>query len=219
MHLKVLLCDRDAQVLAAWRGQLAETPEAEIREEDPLEAAADGFLLPGNSFGFLDSGLELRITERFGIEVQDRLRERIRVEHAGELLVGQALLEPLPRERSGEEGTLRYLLYAPLWRVPGPHSNTVNVFLALRAALAALRQAEGAGAIAAVPQFRLAVPALGVGPGGLDPRTSARQIRYALEVFIGRRGAADRNLSQAQRRDRKLRTIPGLGGPAGEADA
>jgi O-acetyl-ADP-ribose deacetylase (regulator of RNase III) len=197
----MLLCDQEPDILAAWREQFARWPEVEIVEGDPLRAGAEALLLPGNSFGFLDGGLELRAVETFGWGLQDELRRRVRTEFDGEILVGQATvlrLGDLPRP----------VVYAPIWRTPASLVGTVNVFLAVRGALLA---ASKASEPAPIP--RLVVPALGVAaPGELDPRTSARQIRYAYEMALGHRGLGDKNLSQLARRQRKLQSVPGAGG-------
>lgn len=50
-------------------------------------------------------------------------------EHAGELLVGQALVMPTNSAR------LRYVVVAPTMRVPTDVSDTVNAYLAMRAIL------------------------------------------------------------------------------------
>jgi O-acetyl-ADP-ribose deacetylase (regulator of RNase III) len=195
MHL--ILSDPDPAVQEAWKLQFERWPEVERRAEDFLATSADAFLLPGNSFGFLDSGVDLRIVETHGLEVQDAIRERIRAEHGGELLVGQALvLRGLTPPRT--------LVYAPLWRTPRRLASSVHVYLAVRGALLALAHDAGE------PPIRsLAVPGLGVGGGGLDPRVSARQTRYAYEFARGLRGVGGKNLSQITRRERKMQSVPG----------
>jgi hypothetical protein len=195
--VKLILCDTNPAVLAAWREQFAETGGVEIREEDVFTSRSAALLLPGNSFGFLDRGIELRATEVFGLALQDRIRTRIEGEFAGELLVGQAIAVKLP------EGA-RVVVYAPLWRVPREIDDTVNVHLAVRGALRELAAASPEAA-------ELAVPSLGVDPGGLHPLVSARQIRYAFEAATGLRGGRAKNLTQLVRRDRKLRALPGAG--------
>ncbi len=195
---RLVLCDERPEVLEAWRLQFAEVPGTEIVEGDPLAAAADALLLPGNSFGFLDVGLELEVFETYGIAVQDALRKKIREDFFGELLVGQAIA-------LGPPDAPRALVYAPVWRVPCPLEGTANVYLAVRGALLALRGGTPGG----TPK-RLVVPAIGVGPpGGLHPGISARQTRYAYEVVCGLRGFGDKNLSQAARRHKKLLSVPG----------
>lgn len=194
---RLVLCDPDPAVLEAWKAQFLKRPEVEIHSSHPLEVPADALLLPGNSFGFLDSGLELEAIERFGWDIQDELRDRIRESHDGELLVGQALVVHRPNLPWA-------LIYAPIWRTPAPLGETVHVFLAVRGAYLALRRDDSLA-----PDARLAVPGMGVGdPGLLDPAVSARQIRYAYEMASGQRGPGAKNLSQCTRRQRKLQTLP-----------
>jgi len=194
---KLILSDQDSRVLDAWRSQLQRWPDVEIRSEDPLQTAADALLLPGNSFGLLDAGLEFRVLEAGGWETQDELRQIIQDRFDGELLVGQAAIlrrASLPRP----------IVYAPIWRIPWPLANTVNVFLAVRGALLALKKDA-----ATPPLVSLVVPAMGVAaPGGLDPRISARQIRYAYEIAAGLRGPGDKNLGQISKRQKKLQSVP-----------
>jgi O-acetyl-ADP-ribose deacetylase (regulator of RNase III) len=195
MTVRLILTDVDQGIQAAWKSQFERWPAVEVRGEDVLETRSHAFLLPGNSFGFLDSGLELKVLEQQGWELEEELRGRIRREHDGEILVGQAIvLRPAGRDRA--------IVYAPVWRTPRKLNATVNVYLAVRAAFLALRNAPAIES--------LAVPSLGV-DAGLDPRVSARQIRYAYEIANGLRGAGDKNLTQILRRERKLQSIPGEG--------
>ena len=214
MSLKLLLCDQDPQVLDAWKLQFAKRPEVNILEGDPLETPADALLLPGNSFGFLDRGIGLRAVETFGWEIQDELRDRIRRDFAGELLVGQAIVVRLP--------SVRPIVYAPIWRTPQALTGTVNVFLAVRGAFLALGADPtwGEGGV-------VAAPGMGVGaPGELDAKISARQIRYAYEMATEQRGLGDKNLTQLTRRQHKLQSVPTGGiaddssvGPSGPAQS
>jgi len=194
--MKLILSDTDPEVLAAWRAQFLKRPEVAIQEGHLFEASADAFLLPGNSFGFLDSGLALEACERFGWDLQEAIRKVIRSERSGELLVGDAIAVRLP-------SLPRVVVYAPAWRTPRKIDGTLNAFLAARGAfLEAARRAD-------LSIGSIAFPALGVREGGMDPRISARQIRYAYEIATGQRGPGDKNLSQQVRRERKLLSIPG----------
>ena len=198
--MKIILCDRRADVVEAWKEQFDEAPEVDIRQGNILEVAADVLVLPGNAFGFLDRGLELEVCERYGLELQDRLRNAIRGRFHGELLVGQVLSEPL-------EAPFRRLLYTPIARTPQKIESTVNAFLAARGAFLALREADSQPAGEAPPTSAV-FPGLGTGESGLHPLISARQLRYAYELFAGVRGFGDKNLSQLGRRERKLKSLP-----------
>lgn len=203
--MKLILSDPRLEIQSAWKAQFVEHPNVEVRSDSILATPADALLLPGNSFGFLDSGLELQVSEAHGWELEDELRRQVREEHDGELLVGRAIvmrLSSLPRP----------LVYAPIWRTPRKLAGTVNVFLAVRGALLALGKDA-----ASQPVTSLALPAMGTDAGELDPRISARQIRYAYEIHEGLRGPGDKNLTQQLRRERKLMSVPQLNKKSGDA--
>jgi O-acetyl-ADP-ribose deacetylase (regulator of RNase III) len=190
--MKLILCDRSEVVVAAWRAQFAEHPEVEIRLGDLFACEARALVLPGNAFGFLDRGLELEFCERFGWDLQDHLRREVRERFHGELLVGQALTLPVG------DGDLR-LVYAAIVRTPVPLAGSLHAYLAARGAFLELRREDPESAV---------FPGLGTGPSGLHPLISARQLRYAYELFSGKRGLGDKNLPQLQRREQKLRSLP-----------
>ncbi len=214
LEIKLVLADTNPDALEAWRHQFApkftesppvegsngerpdgNNPSVEIHDGDFLEVDADALIVPGNSFGFLDGGVELRVSERLGMELQDRLRGRIRADFSGELLVGQALIEDLiPSEPA--------IIYTPIWRTPQDIETTVNVFLAAKSAFQALADTNST-------LKRIAAPAMGIGvPGHMDPFISARQFRYAYEIAIKRRSRGGKNLTRLIRRERKMKTAP-----------
>lgn len=216
LDITLVLADSNAEVLEAWRSQFEpkfteekpiETPKGEttvrpplveIHDCDFLEVDADAVIVPGNSFGFLDGGLELRVAERLGLELQDSLRDRIRAEFDAELLVGQALIEDVDPGHPA-------VVYAPIWRTPQKIHGSVNAFLAARGAFRALYDADR-------PELkRIAVPALGVDePGAMNPFTSARQLRYAFETALKKRSRSGKNLTRLIRRERKMKMAPKL---------
>ena len=206
--MRLILADTAPESVAVWKFQFLSRPEVEIRQEHVFDTAADAILLPGNSFGFLDSGLALEASERFGWDLQEELRRVIRADFSGELLVGQAVGLRLP-------SIPYWVVYAPTWRTPRKLENTLNVYLAVRGAFLVLAKWAGSpwpdSPGSHLGGSSLAVPMLGVKEGGLDPRVSARQIRYAYEVSTGQRGPGDRNLTQLMRRERKLLQVPKLG--------
>ena len=222
LEIKLILADTNPGALDAWRSQygpkytepreiepdaengsgpqgpVIQEPRVEIRDGDFLDVDADAIIVPGNSFGFLDGGLELRVCERHGLELQDRLRDRIRTDFAAELLVGQAVIEDLGPSHP-------VVIYAPIWRTPQDIGSTVNVFLASKGAFQALSDAER-------PDLkRIAAPPMGIdAPGRMHPHVSARQFRYGYEIAIKKRGRGGKNLTQLVRRERKMKSVPSV---------
>jgi O-acetyl-ADP-ribose deacetylase (regulator of RNase III) len=211
MRARVLLVDRNPEIVEAWKYQFTDVvPPAEIRCADVLDPSAFGaqngaLVVPGNAFGFLDRGLELAVCDRWGFALQDRLREVVRERFRGELLVGQAAVLTLPPPPAG--GTpppYRLLIYVAATRTPRALEGSLAAYLAARGAFLAVEAEDAAGRAVE----KVVVPGIGTGSSGVHPMVSARQVRYAYEVFRGLRGYGDKNLSQLARREAKLRSLP-----------
>lgn len=172
---QLLLRDRNIELVEAWHQHFKGIKDVEITQGDIFEAVADAVISPANSFGFMDGGIDLIYTGRFGWELQDRLREQIRREHAGELPVGQALVVETYDEQ------IPYLVSAPTMRVPSDVSASVNAYLAFRAALRAIRDHNrvNPGTIKSV-----LCPGLCTAIGRMPADRSARQMAAAYAVCV-----------------------------------
>lgn len=201
MEIKVTLRDEKVEVVDAWRTRFEKNPEVEIAQGDIFDCECDAVIIPGNSFGFLDRGLELQAGELFGFELQDLLREKIRADYNGELLVGQGFAIPCG-ERFPGKSSFGSLVYVSAKRTPGDLAGSLNSYLAARGAFMAVAGSTP-GSISSI-----AMPGIGTGTSGIAPEICARQMRYAYTVFSGRRGYGDKNLNQVTRRERKLRRMP-----------
>jgi len=172
---RIFLHTFDSNMAVAWRNSFAGVPGVIIVEGDILEGRSDAVVSPANSFGFMDGGIDLAYRRHFGMDLQSRLQARIRSEFFGELHVGQATVVP-----TGQEA-IRYLVAAPTMRVPDHIGDTVNVYLAFRAALLAVL-AHNDGSPAAIDSLR--VPAMGTGVGAMPLARAARQMHAPyLSVF------------------------------------
>src|SRR2546426_11254247 len=92
--LKLILCDVDPAVVEAWRAQFALRREVEVRQCSALDPEVDAVVCPGNSFGFMDGGLALELSERLGFGFEEGMRRTIGEKYHGELLVGEAGVFP-----------------------------------------------------------------------------------------------------------------------------
>jgi O-acetyl-ADP-ribose deacetylase (regulator of RNase III) len=160
----------------ALTGLVSELGGTGLTHRSLLELEVDAIVSPANSFGFMDGGLDLALTDRFGEELQERVRRAIADGWGGELPVGAAIGVPIP----GAEH--RTLIVAPTMRVPMRlPDDTVNPYLAIRAAL---RWALGHGSGEAAHPGRIgsvAFPGMGTGIGGVSPDRFAWQARAAIE--------------------------------------
>jgi O-acetyl-ADP-ribose deacetylase (regulator of RNase III) len=171
--MRFLLRDRNAPIVNAWREHFAQAPDVEISQGDIFGLTADAIISPANSFGFMDGGIDLVYSQRFGWELQARLQERLQAEHEGELPVGQAVIVET------FDPQIPFLVSAPTMRVPMDVSETVNAYLAFRASIRAIREHN------AHSQRRIEsvlCPGLGTATGRIAPDACARQMHHAYRI-------------------------------------
>lgn len=171
--LRYRLRDRNQAVVEAWRQHFAECPDVAVSAGDIFAEPADAVVSPANSFGFMDGGIDLAYSLRFGWHVQDRLQALLHAEHDGELPVGQAVIV--------ETGDAQFplLISAPTMRVPMDVSATVNAFLAFRAVI---RAARAYNRTARRPIETILSPGLGTAVGRMHPQACARQMHHAYRT-------------------------------------
>lgn len=169
--MKVLLVDRGAALVRAWRQTFDDLEDVEIVEGDYFARPADAMVSPANSFGIMDGGLDLAIRDMLGHGVQQRVQRAIVERHHGELPIGSAEIVETGDDR------WPHLVVAPTMRVPEPIANTLHAYLAFRAVLLAC---------ARKPAIRsLVCCGLGTGIGGMEPMRCATQMRMAMRQVQG----------------------------------
>lgn len=172
---KIHLRDINADVVEAWRAAFSDTEGVEVSLGDIFEHEADAILSPANSFGYMDGGIDLLYSRYFGWDLQTNLQALLTQQHFGELPVGQAIVLATGHER------FPLLVSAPTMRVPMRIDQTVNVYLAFRAALIAVLS-HNADVDEAIQS--LLVPGLGTGVGAMQPTRAARQMRLAYDSIF-----------------------------------
>jgi O-acetyl-ADP-ribose deacetylase (regulator of RNase III) len=175
LDVQVHLRDRSPEVVAAWREAFAGAPRVAISEGDIFGGPpADAIVSPANSFGYMDGGIDAVYAQRFGPEMVRRLRDVLRAAWDGELPVGCATII-----ETGDGG-IPYLISAPTMRVPMDVSETVNAYLAFRAALIAVRELNrrSPGRIRSI-----LCPGLATFYGRMSPQKAARQMRFAHRLI------------------------------------
>jgi O-acetyl-ADP-ribose deacetylase (regulator of RNase III) len=205
MAVKIVLAAVETDLADAWQAHCGDLPGVTVHRGSILDVSCDAVVSPANSFGFMDGGIDLLYAYHFGWDVQDRLQELIRSRHHGELLVGSAEIV--------ETGSPRqpFLIAAPTMRVPMILRDTVNPYLAARAALLLMRHGTvPAGAFAGQPVASVvstvAIPGLGTGVGRVEPETCARQVRAAIEEVVTSPVGFPRTWAEAQERHQQLYT-------------
>jgi O-acetyl-ADP-ribose deacetylase (regulator of RNase III) len=123
----------------------------------------------------MDGGIDLVYLQRFGWDLQDRLQSHLQKHHDGELPVGQAtVVETF-------DPAMPYLISVPTMRVPMNVAETVNAYLAFRAAIRALKQhnASSDSRIEAV-----LCPGLGTAIGRMPAGQAAKQMAAAYRTCV-----------------------------------
>lgn len=162
--MKLTLFDMNAKVRNAWSSPFSDVP-VEITCDDFRTLTADAIVSPANSFGFMDGGIDLAYSEYFGRDVQKSVQEFIHQTQLREVLVGQATAVPTGNDR------IPYLICAPTMRIPSTITDSVDVYLATRAALM----------VARMQGWSVLMPGMGTGVGGVEPGEAARRMRQAYD--------------------------------------
>ena len=203
--MRIILSAVDDRLADAWEAHCGDLDCVEIHRGNILNLNVDSVVSPANSYGFMDGGIDQVFSNYFGWNIQNRLQEKIRANHNGELLVGNAEIVETGDSR------IEYLIAAPTMRVPMVLSDTVHPYLAARAALLLVKCGTfSSGDLVGERIFdvvkSIAFPGLGTGVGRVPPETCALQVRAALEHVILDRYEYPASWADAQIRHQKLYT-------------
>lgn len=171
--MKIHLIDKKKDMVAEWQKVFFDCPDVEIQEGDILSKEVDCIVSPSNSFGFMDGGLEYSIVKLMGRKVEDAIKEIIQIIHHGELLVGHAIIVPTQYKQ------IPLLISAPTMRVPMILSDSVNIYLAMRAVFILLK--KNFGVISSIKSVSFC--GMGTGVGQVPYEICARQMRKAYDDF------------------------------------
>ena len=177
--MQIVLAAVDNDLVRAWESTCGNIENVKIHRGSIFDVKCDAIVSPANSFGFMDGGLDLAISEYFGSHVQERLQKLIQTRHHGELLVGLAEVVDT------DHAEIPYLIAAPTLRVPTILTETVNVYLATRAILTHVK-------FGTVPDGTpvkhiietIAIPGMGTGTGKVPPDICAHQMQVALQDIL-----------------------------------
>ena len=164
-------CYGNSELGKAWKRDFEFCPEVVISNNNILEIGSDAIASPGNSFGFMDGGLDLAISHKFGWEIQTELRNKIAQLPMKELLVGQAIAIKSEQES-------KYIICAPTMRVPSSNNipTSVNAYLAMKAILIEAKTNKNITSVS--------ISGLCTGTGKMPVKTASKQMFSAYEEII-----------------------------------
>lgn len=168
--LKIYLCSLEREMIEAWKFYFKNDNNIEIYYGSIFDIECDAIVSPANSFGMMTGGLDYKISEFFGWDLQERLQSIIKTKYHGELLVGQAEIVETNHNK------IQYLISAPTMRKPMIIKNTSNVYIAMRAILLLLKTHTFIS--------KISIPALGVGTGKMSYKKCALQMKTSIDDFL-----------------------------------
>jgi O-acetyl-ADP-ribose deacetylase (regulator of RNase III) len=183
MALKIILSAVEKELFNAWQTFCEDLPNVEIYHGSILDLSVDAVVSPANSYGFMDGGIDLLYSHRFGWHVQERLQKIIKQKHHGELLIGQAEIVETDVEQ------IPFVIASPTMRVPMILKDTVNPYLAARAVFLLIEYGtffDGNYKGEPIKDFvqSVAFPGLATGIGRVGFNNCARQVQKAIENFV-----------------------------------
>ncbi len=203
--MNITLTSVETGLADAWERFCGDLNFVTIHRGSIFDLSCDAVVSPANSFGFMDGGIDMLYSQYFGWQVQERVQKAIRTQHHGELLVGQAEIVET------DNPDLPFLIAAPTMRVPMILRDSVNPYLAARAALLLVKHGtfdSGTYAGEKIADFvdSIAFPGLGTGVGQVGPNTCAHQVRAAIKDVLLAQGEFPVSWADAQARHQRLYT-------------
>ena len=195
-NLRIELVDLDSDLVQAWQESFASIRQVYPYQGSILDVSTDAIVSPANSFGFMDGGLDLHLSQHFGWHIEDRVREVLFEHYDGELPVGQAIIVPTDHEQ------VPWLVSAPTMRVPMSVDDTANAYLAFRGVLRAIREHNAAHP--QKPITSVACAGLGTGTGFMPAERCAKQMRHAYDVCVLGQVLRKGGLAEAARNHMRL---------------
>ncbi len=174
--MKLILVDINAPMCDAWREYFDGLPDVDIIH-DSFENLTefDCIVSPANSFGLMDGGIDMAITNYFGEQLMQRVQERIIREWYGEQPVGTSMIVETDDDKHP------FLAHTPTMRVPMDISHTDNPYLAMWAMLRVVHQYNTS---AEHKIESVACSGLGTGYGEVPFAQAGRQMALAYKNFL-----------------------------------
>ena len=163
-------------MVKAWKEAFKDFEDVSIFNKAILSISADAVVSPANSFGYMDGGLDLHLSEQLGWKIQNKLIKEIKDLPMRELLIGQSLTLRIDNK------DFKYLISVPTMRVPTEYliKESVNAYLAMKALMIEYKNNTDIQTIN--------IPAFCKGVGEMPVEIVARQMAWAFsEIYLGRK--------------------------------
>ncbi|MEX2666309.1 macro domain-containing protein [Candidatus Uabimicrobium amorphum] len=174
--LKLILVDPIEELCSQWRIQFSGLRNVKIVHGyfEDIENF-DCMVSAANSFGLMDGGVDHAITQYFGIDLMDRVQQKIIDDFCGEQPVGTSFIIETKHEKHP------FLAHSPTMRVPMKIAHTDNVYNAMWATLLAIKHHNNSH----TQKIKTCCcPGLGTATGQMPYLRAAKQMSLAYRNFI-----------------------------------
>ena len=172
LGLKIFLLDHNPDMVAAWKKSFAKCKNIENVEDEFVHFMdthdVECIVSPANSFGKMDGGYDLAITDYFGDSLQNAVQCKIDKYFYGEQPVGTSIIVDIP-------GTMKKLIHTPTMRVPDLIKDPMVIYQCTRMTLM-LAISEKVKSIV--------LPAFGAGCGAVSFQTVADMMRSGYNQIL-----------------------------------
>lgn len=135
----------------------------------------DAIVSPGNSFGFMNGGVDNALREFFGTQLEQRVMDKIKEDYLGEHNVGSAFVIET------KDSDYPWLVHAPTMRVPSVIAGSDAVYSATWAALVAVAKHNKTES---QKIEHIVFPGMGTGAGKMKLDKAAGQMLLAFERML-----------------------------------
>lgn len=173
---KLILVDPNQDMVIAWSAYFEGLPDVEIiKSKFETLPEFDCMVSAANSFGLMDGGVDLAITQFFGTQLQERVQQHILDEFLGEQPIGTSIIVETTHDK------IPFLAHTPTMRVPMSIAHTDNVYLAMWSMLLAVRKNNQ---VSEKKIDSVACPGLGTGYGQMPFTEAAKQMALAYKHYL-----------------------------------
>jgi O-acetyl-ADP-ribose deacetylase (regulator of RNase III) len=187
----LILVDPKSELCEAWEKVFKNHSEVEVFNGRFEQLSNyDCMVSAANSFGLMDGGVDLAISNYFGNALQMRVQQFILANYNGEQPIGTSFIIETNHDEHG------FLAHTPTMRVPMPINGTDNVYQAMKAMLQAVKSFN-----AESEKIKTVVcPGLGTATGRVPFEEAARQMELAYRFYKNPPQEITWNLAAARHR-------------------
>ena len=172
LGFKIYLLDRNPEMVKAWKKEFYADKEIEVVLDEFSHFMnthdVECVVSPANSWGRMDGGYDLAITEYYGNSLQEKVQRHIRDHLHGEQPVGTSIMIDIP-------GTKQKLIHTPTMQKPGPIKVPFLFYQCMRTTLMSAIEGKAKS---------LVIPAFGAGCGEAPCEVVAKYMKDAYDQII-----------------------------------